>query len=196
MPCVCALRRESRPRWRACFALGRVSSGANPLSRLRRQLSRRESPWQRGQVSSSPVNGRKKPAVKLQTFRLCQSLHLRGRWHFAKRNDGRGFFRDEPSQSRCARQLSRRESPWQNRQVSSSFVNGRKKSVVKLQTSRPCQSLSLSGEVARRSRDGEGCFQDEPSQSRCARQLPREGEPLAEPAGLVLTGYWPEEACR
>ena len=29
---------------------------------------------------------------------------------------------------------------------------------VKLQTFRPCQSLSLSGEVARRSRDGEGCL--------------------------------------
>ena len=29
-------------------------------------------------------------------------------------------------------------------------------------------------------------FRDEPSQSRCARQLPREGEPLAKRAGLVL----------
>ena len=27
MPCVCALRRESRPRWRACFVLRRVDSG-------------------------------------------------------------------------------------------------------------------------------------------------------------------------
>ena len=51
----------------------------------------------------------------------------------------------------------------------------------------PCQSLSLSGEVARRSRDGEGCFRDEPSQSRCARQLSRGGEPLAKRAGFVLT---------
>ena len=63
-----------------------------------------------------------------------------------------------------------RWSPWQKGQVSSSPVNGRKKPAVKLQTFRPCQSLSLSGEVARRSRDGEGCFRDEPSQSRCARQ--------------------------
>ena len=61
-----------------------------------------------------------------------------------------------------------RGSPWQNRQVSSSFVNGRKKPAVKLQTLRPCQSLSLSGEVARRSRDGEGGFRDEPSQSPAA----------------------------
>ena len=66
-----------------------VSSGTNPLSRLRRQLSRRESPWQRGQVSSSPVNGRKKPAVKLQTFRPCQSLSLSG--EVARRSrDGEG----------------------------------------------------------------------------------------------------------
>ena len=50
----------------------------------------------------------------------------------------------------------RRESPWQRGEVSSLFVNGRKKPAVMLQTFRPCQSLSLSGEVARRSRDGEG----------------------------------------
>ena len=41
-----------------------VASGTNPLSRLRRQLSRRESPWQNRQVSSSPVNGRKTSADK------------------------------------------------------------------------------------------------------------------------------------
>ena len=68
-----------------------------------------------------------------------------------------------------------RGSPWQNRQVSSSFVNGRKKPAVKLQTLRPCQSLSLSGEVARRSRDGEGCFRDKPSQSPTATAPPRGG---------------------
>ena len=67
--------------------------------------------------------------------------------------------------SRLRRQLSRRESPWQRGQVSSLFVNGRKKPAVKQQTFRPCQSLSLSGEVARRSRDGEGCFRNEPSRS-------------------------------
>ena len=55
-------------------------------------------------------------------------------------------------------EVFRRESPWQRGQVSSSFVNGRKKPAVKLQTLRPCQSLALSGEVARRSRDGEGCL--------------------------------------
>ena len=118
-------------------------------------LPRRWRPWQKGQVSSLFVNGQKKSAVKLQTFRPCQSLSLSG--EVARRSrDGEGCFRDEPSQSRCARQLSRRESPWQRGQVSSLFVNGRKKPAVKLQTFRPCQSLSLSGEVARRSRDGEG----------------------------------------
>ena len=45
-----------------------------------------------------------------------------------------------------------------------------------------------SGEVARQSRDGEGCFRGEPSQFRCARQLSRRGEPLAEPASFVHTG--------
>ena len=97
--------------------------------------------------------------------------------------------------SRLRRQLSRGESPWQKGQVSSLFVNGRKKPAVKLQTFRPCQSLSLSGEVARRSRDGEGGFQDEPSPSPTATALPK-GEPLAKRAGLVLIRQRQEEACR
>ena len=68
----------------------RGASGMNPLSRLRRQLSRGESPWQRGEVLSSPVNGRKKSAVKLQTFRPCQSLSLSG--EVARRSrDGEGL---------------------------------------------------------------------------------------------------------
>ena len=68
--------------------------------------------------------------LSCKTFRLCQSLSLSG--EVARRSrDGEGFFRNEPSQSRCARQLSRRASPWQNRQVSSLFVNGRKKSADK-----------------------------------------------------------------
>ena len=150
--------------------------------------------WQRGEVSSLFVNGRKKPAVNPQTFRLCQSLSLSG--EVARRSrDGEGCFRDEPSQSRCARQLSRGESPWQRGQVSSSPVNGRKKPAVKLQTFRLCQSLSLSGEVARRSRDGEGCFQDEPSQSPTATALPR-GEPLAKRGSFVLIRQRQEEVCR
>ena len=114
-----------------------VSSGTNPLSlaaldssspfcRLpatsspgRGKSFEGESPWQNQQVSSTPVNGRRSQPINPKTLRPCQSLHLRGRWHFAKRNDGRGFFRKEPSQSRCARQLSRRASPWQRGKVSS-----------------------------------------------------------------------------
>ena len=56
----------------------------------------------------------------------------------------------------CGDSSPERGSPWQRGQVSPSPINGRKKPAVKLQTFRPCQSLSLSGEVARRSRDGEG----------------------------------------
>ena len=67
----------------------------------------------------------KKSADKRKTLRPCQSLSLSG--EVARRSrDGEGRFRDEPSQSRCARQLSRRESPWQRGQVSSSLVNGRR----------------------------------------------------------------------
>ena len=72
-----------RERWHGKAVTERVACGTNPLSRLRRQLfpflspvgdifprpgevfPLRESPWQNRQVSSSPVNGRKKPAVKL-----------------------------------------------------------------------------------------------------------------------------------
>ena len=54
-----------RERWHGEAVTERVAFRTNPLSRLRRQLSRRASPWQNRQVSSSPVNGRKKPAVKL-----------------------------------------------------------------------------------------------------------------------------------
>ena len=118
-------------------------------------------PWQRGQENpfrhfalrnaTSPEGGglgkegrscpRSLTAERIQllsckTFRLCQSLSLSG--EVARRSrDGEGFFRDEPSQSRCARQLSRRASPWQNRQVLSSFVNGRKNPTVKLQNFPP-----------------------------------------------------------
>ena len=97
--------------------------------------------------------------------------------------------------SRLRRQLSRRESPWQRGKVSFSFVNGRKKSAVKLQTFRLCQSLSLSGEVARRSRDGEGLLPGRTlSVSLRSTALPR-GEPLAKRGSFVLTGQRPEEVC-
>ena len=108
----------------------------------------------------------KKPADKRKTFRLCQSLSLSG--EVARRSrDGEGCFRDEPLPSfRFAKcHLPRRWRPGQRGQVSSSPVNGRKKPAVKQQTFRPCQSLSLSGEVARQSRDGEGRFQNSLSPS-------------------------------
>ena len=98
--------------------------------------------------------------------------------------------------SRLRRQLSRRESPWQRGQVSSLFVNGRKKPAVKQQTFRPCQSLSLSGEVARRSRDGEGLLPGRtPSViSLCEMPPPPKVEALAKRASFVLTSQRLEEA--
>ena len=77
---------------------------------------------------------------------------------------------------------------------SSSPVNGQKKPANKRKTLRPCQSLSFSGEVARHSRDGEGCFQDEPSQSPTATALPK-GEPLQRRISFVHTRQRLEEAC-
>ena len=87
------------------------------------------------------------------------------------------------------------ESPWQRGQLSSPPVNSQKKSAYKRKTLRPCQSLSLSGEVARRSRDGEGRFRDEPSQSPTATAPPKV-EPLAKRASFVLTSQRLEEVSR
>ena len=161
-----------RERWHGEAVTERVASGTNPLSlaaldsqfpflspggdifpRPGEVFPLRWSPWQRGQVSSSPVNGRKKPAVKQHTFRPCQSLSLSGEVSRRSR-DGEGCFRDEPSQSPTAT-------------ASSPFCRLR----------------------------GEGGFQDEPSQSPTATALPK-GEPLAEPAGLVLIRQRQEKACR
>ena len=155
---------------------------------------------------------RKSLPLSCKLFALAKASPFRERWHGEAVTE-RVAFRNKPSQSRCARQLSRRASPWQNRRVSSSIRQRQEEASVKLQTFRLCQSLSLSGEVARRSRDGEGCFRDEPSQSRCARQLVplfvayrrhlppaggslSKGEPLAEPASFVLIRQRQEEVSR
>ena len=53
-----------------------------------------------------------------ETHPLCQGLHLRGRWHFAKRNDGRGSSRKHPSPARLCRATSpERERLWQGCKV-------------------------------------------------------------------------------
>ena len=124
---------------------------------------------------------------------LAKASPFRERWHGEAVTERVGS--ETNPLSRLRRQLSRGASPWQRGQVSSSLVNGQKKSADKRKTLRPCQSLSLSGEVARRSRDGEGLLPGEPSQSRCARQLSRGGEPLAKGVTLVLIGQRLEEAC-
>ena len=103
---------------------GEGASGTNPLSRLRRQLSRRESPWQNQQVSSSFVNGRRSQPLSCKLSALAKASPFRERWHGGAVTE-RVAFRTNPL-SRLRRQLSRRASPWQNQQVSSSFVNGRR----------------------------------------------------------------------
>ena len=70
-----------RERWHGEAVTERVAFGTNPLSRLRRQLSRRESPWQRGQVSSSPVNGRRSQPISGKLFASAKASPFRERWH-------------------------------------------------------------------------------------------------------------------
>jgi len=70
-----------RERWHGEAVTERVVSGTNPLSRLRRQLSRRESPWQRGQVSSSFVNGIRSQPISGKLSALAKASPFRERWH-------------------------------------------------------------------------------------------------------------------
>ena len=86
--------------------------------------------------------------------------------------DGEGAFGTNPL-SRLRRQLSRGGEPLAE---PASFVHTgqrQKKSTDKPINFTPLPKPPPSGEVARRSRDGEGCFQDEPSQSPAATALPK-----------------------
>ena len=75
----------------------RVCSGRQPSpSRLRRATSpERERLWQGQKVYSLTVGFFLPLTNEDETYPLCQGLHLRGRWHFAKRNDGRGSSREQ-----------------------------------------------------------------------------------------------------
>ena len=70
-----------RERWHGKAVMERVVSGTHPLTRLRRQLSRRESPWQRGQVSSSFVNGIRSQPISGKLSALAKASPFRERWH-------------------------------------------------------------------------------------------------------------------
>ena len=70
-----------RERWHGEAVTERVASRTNPLSRLRRQLSRRESPWQKGQVSSSFVNDRRSQPINCKLFASAKASPFRERWH-------------------------------------------------------------------------------------------------------------------
>ena len=84
-----------------------------------------------------------------ETCPLCQGLHLRGRWHFAKRNDGRGSSRKRPSPSRLRRATSpERERLWQGRKVCSLTAGFFLPLTNEDETCRFCQGLPLLGELS------------------------------------------------
>ena len=120
------------------------------------QLPRRGRPWQRGQVSSSFVNGRKKPLLSCKLSAFAKASPFRERWHGEAVTE-RVDFRDKPLPSPTATALPKGE-PLAKRVGLVLIRQRQEEASVKLQTFRLCQSLSLSGEVARRSRDGEGCL--------------------------------------
>ena len=144
-------------------------------SRCARQLSREGEPLAEPEsfVLHSSTAGRSQP-ISGKLYALAKASPFRERWHgeavtervasgtnplsLAALDSSFPFLSPTGDIFPRPGEVFRRASPWQNRQVSSLFVNGRKKPAVKLQTFRLCQSLSLSGEVARRSRDGEGCL--------------------------------------
>ena len=80
-PYVPAKASPFRERWHGEAGPERVASRKNPLSRLRRQLSRRESPWQNQQVSSSFVNGRRSQPLSCKLSALAKASPFRERWH-------------------------------------------------------------------------------------------------------------------
>ena len=88
-------------------------------SRLRRATSpERERLWQRRKAYRLSADVFLPLTGEDETCPLCQGLHLRGRWHFAKRNDGRGSSWKQPSPSRLRRATSpERERLWQGRKV-------------------------------------------------------------------------------
>ena len=204
--CRVVLRETLSVAWRE-----RGTFGKNPLSRLRRQLSRRESPWQRGQVSSSFVNGRKKPAVKLQTFRLCQSLSLSG--EVARRSrDGEGCLPGQTlsvaygDSSPKGRALGKEGKfrPHSSTAGGSQPISGKLFAFAKASPFRErWHGKAVTERVA---------FWDEPSQSPTATAVPlfvayrrhlppaggslSTGAPLAKRAGLVLIRQRQEEVSR
>ena len=163
-------------------------------------------------VLHSSTVGRSQP-ISGKLYALAKASPFRERWHGEAVTE-RVAFRNKPSQSRCARQLSRRASPWQRGQVSSLFVNGRRSQPISgklyaLAKASPFRERWHGEAVTERV-----CFRNEPSQSRCARQLvplfvayrrhlpPAGGslstqvEALAKRAGFVLIRQRQEEACR
>ena len=83
----------------------RQQGGEKPSpSRLRRATSpERERLWQGRKVYRLSADFFLPLTNEDETHPLCQGLHLRGRWHFAKRNDGRGSSRKHPSPRRRLR---------------------------------------------------------------------------------------------
>ena len=85
----------------------------------------RERLWQRRKVYSLTVDFFLPLTGEDETHPLCQRLHLRGRWHFAKRNDGRG---SPGKQTLSVTAFGRATSPererlWQRRKVYSLTVD-------------------------------------------------------------------------
>ena len=121
-----------------------LSPGGDIFPRPGEVFPLRWSPWQGREVSALY-----RSAGEGDTFRLRQSLSLSGEVARPKAVTERVCFPDEPSQSRCVRQLSRRGEPLAKAAGPSPQVNALHPSTYNQYTFPLCQSLSLSGEVAR-----------------------------------------------
>ena len=150
-----------------------LSPGGDIFPRPGEVFPLRWRPWQGREVSALY-----RSAGEGDTFRLRQSLSLSGEVARPEAVTERVACGDEPSQSRCARQLSRRGEPLAKAAGPSPQVNALHPSTYNQYTFPLCQSLSLSGEVARPKAVTErvSC-RDEPSPSCFVRQLPRRGSP-------------------
>ena len=183
MPCVCALRRESRPRWRACFVLRRRWwKRGNPFRHF--ALRNATSPeggglGRTGRFRPHRLLVRRSLPLSCKLSALAKASPFRERWHGEAVTErvasGRTLSVACGDSSPEGRALGRtgRSRPYSSTAGKSLPLSCKLFALAK--------ASPLSGEVARRSRDGEGFFRTNPL-SRLRRQL----FPFLSPVGDIF----------
>ena len=136
--------------------------------------------------------GRSLP-LNCKLFALAKASPFRERWHGASR-DGEGCLRDEPSQSPAATAPPRGGALGKEGKFRPHRSTAGRSLLLSCKLYAPAKASPFRERWHGEAVTERVAFRTNPL-SRLRRQLPREGEPLAEPAGFVLTGQRQEEAC-